>query len=140
MGGYYAKKLALGLVGSTWALHFYQHYSAFGEKHEGYASACSWCWLLASKKPLLLCIMVYPTWCRTVTLSCKLRVIRLMVPPCLSRRVSPTVDMVDLQSPCVWFHRANPWLFCSLVTEPDFDKLNQSHPVGHLVDCHKLVE
>jgi hypothetical protein len=32
-GGYYAKKLALGLVGSTWALHFYQHYSAFGETH-----------------------------------------------------------------------------------------------------------
>jgi hypothetical protein len=31
MGGYYAKKLALGLVGITWALHFYQHYSVLGK-------------------------------------------------------------------------------------------------------------
>jgi len=63
MGGYYAKNLVLGLVGITRALHLYQHYLAIGEKQEGYATMCSWCWLLASKKPLLFCIMVYPTWC-----------------------------------------------------------------------------
>jgi len=36
-GGYYAKRLALGLVAITRALHFYQHYSAFWGKMEGYA-------------------------------------------------------------------------------------------------------
>jgi hypothetical protein len=54
-------------------------------------------------------------------------------------KVLTTVDMVDLQSPCVG-DQANPWLFYSLVTKPDFDKLNQSHPVGYLVDFHELVE
>jgi hypothetical protein len=67
--GYYAKNLALGFIGSTRALHFYQHYSAFGENHEGYDPTCSWCWSLASKKPFLLYFMVSPTWGRTVTLS-----------------------------------------------------------------------
>jgi len=30
-GGYYAKRIALGLVSIFQALHFYQHYLAFGE-------------------------------------------------------------------------------------------------------------
>jgi hypothetical protein len=85
MGGYYAKKLTLGLIDSTQTLHFYHHYSDFGENHEGYAPMCSWCWLLASKKPLLLCFIVSPTWGQTVTLSYKLRVIMHVVPPCLSQ-------------------------------------------------------
>jgi hypothetical protein len=37
-GGYYAKRIYLGLVSITRALHFYQHYSAFwGKTYEGYA-------------------------------------------------------------------------------------------------------
>jgi hypothetical protein len=31
-GGYYSKRLALGLVVITWALHFYQHYLDFWGK------------------------------------------------------------------------------------------------------------
>jgi hypothetical protein len=37
LGGYYSKKLALGLVSITSALHLYQHYSTIMEKHEGYS-------------------------------------------------------------------------------------------------------
>jgi hypothetical protein len=37
----------------------------------------------------------------------KERIIRLVLPPCLCRRFSPTVDMIDLQSPCVG-DRVNP--------------------------------
>jgi hypothetical protein len=35
MGGYYSKNISLGLIDSTQTLHFYQHYSSFGEKTRG---------------------------------------------------------------------------------------------------------
>ena len=60
MSGYYAKKHDLGLLVVPGLYISISIISSFGEKHEGYASVCSWCWLLASKKPLLLCIHGLP--------------------------------------------------------------------------------
>jgi hypothetical protein len=55
-GGYYVKRLSLGLVAITLSLHLYYHYSVFGENHEGYAHVCSRYCLVSSKEPLLLCL------------------------------------------------------------------------------------
>jgi len=62
-GGYYAKRIALGLVYITWDLHLYQNYSNFWGKTRGLCPCVFLCWLLDSKKPLHLCIVVYPIWC-----------------------------------------------------------------------------
>jgi hypothetical protein len=65
-GGHYAMKYALGLLvehGVCISISIVINWFGYWEKHEGYASACSWYWLLSNEKYLLLCIVAYPTWC-----------------------------------------------------------------------------
>jgi hypothetical protein len=59
LGGHYAKKYALGLIGSAWvsiSISIVINGSAF-EKREGYAFAHSWCLLLSNEQSLLLYVV-----------------------------------------------------------------------------------
>jgi hypothetical protein len=58
-----------------------------------------------------------------------------VVPPVCLKGFSPTVDMVNLQSPYVGSTEQT-----LDYSEPNFDKLNQLHPLRYLFDCHELVE
>jgi hypothetical protein len=53
--GYYAKRLALGLVSISWLCFYISIIRVFLGKPRGLCPTCSRCYLLANEEPLLLC-------------------------------------------------------------------------------------